>query len=144
MRFVDVRLQCSYHVIDGCTETAAEGDDTVTSETLTLGRNGKPREIDLCKKHREDLIDNLLMKLMQEDGRTVEVPASKRKSNKTSTGSASSTSSAGAEGAELICRAPDCDRDGRPAKSKTGLAQHVIRSHGYASLADYEADIKKE
>ncbi len=145
MRFVDVKLRCSYNVIDGCTETGAEGDDNVTTVTLQL--NGtKPREIDLCKGHREALVDDLLMKLMQEDGRTVEGAAPRRKSTKTSTGSASSAGAGGAGGAEgtevdLVCRVPDCSRNGRPLKNNTGLAQHVIKAHGYADLASYRTDI---
>lgn len=143
MRYVDVKLRCSYAVIDGCTETGAEGDDTVTTVTLQLNGN-KPREIDLCKGHREALVDDLLMQLMK-DGRTVErstSSASKPKSSKTSPGPASSGPAGAGDPDELVCRVPDCDRDGRPLKNKTGLAQHVIRTHGYESLSAYQDDIE--
>ena len=33
-----------------------------------------------------------------------------------------------------------CDRHGRPLTNRTGMAQHAIRSHGYADLAAYEAE----
>lgn len=137
MKFVDVKLRCGYAQIDGCPEIGAEGDETVTTVTLQINGN-KAREIDLCKAHREQLVDGVLMQLMR-DGRPVESSTSsgsKRKSSKTSSGS----TPGGAEGAapdDLVCRVPGCERGDVPLKNKTGLAQHVIRTHGYADLATY-------
>jgi hypothetical protein len=136
---VDVRLQGSYAALDRCSEVGTEGDEAVSTVTLQLNGN-KTREVDLCKRHREELIDDLLLPLMK-DGRTVERSSgSKRKSSRTSADAAPGGAEA-ADGSgqadDLICRVEDCDRHGVPAKSTTGLAQHVIRSHGFKSLAEY-------
>ena len=144
MRFVDVKLKCGW---PSCEEVGAEGDEVVTTVTITIG-NGKPREIDLCKGHREHLLDEVLGPILK-DGRILgtgsSTSGSKRKITRTSPSPSPGEGAGAAEGPvpdELVCQVEDCDRHGRPLRNTTGMAQHVIRTHGYESLAQYRAEVE--
>lgn len=139
MRLVEVKLKCGWQ---DCSTVGVEGEGDVLTRTVAIDSN-KPREIDLCQTHSAEL-DELMIPLMQ-DGRLLNGSSgsssnrssnSKRKRSKTTTVEASSAP----QFDELVCQVTGCDRDGRPMKSKTGMAQHVIKSHGYANLADYYAE----
>ena len=143
MRFVTVHVKCDK---DDCPVTGEEGDGTVIEKTLSIdGKRGKA--FLLCKPHLDEL-DEQLLPLMAK-GVTVEAPLKGKRSagssgssggngSGTSTGSPADASSSSA--GTLICQVEDCDRHGRPLASRTGMAQHVIRSHGYENLAAYEAE----
>jgi len=135
-RFILVQVMCDW---TGCETTAAEGDGRVVEKTLSI--DGKqPRAFLLCKQHVEDF-EAVVLPLMQA-GVKVEQP----KSRSSKTAGTSSTSASAAPAADdggshpsLVCKIDGCDRHGQPLTNRTGMAQHVIRSHGYADLAAYEA-----
>jgi hypothetical protein len=138
MRFVDVNLKCGW---PECTVFGAEGGDDVFTRTITLDGK-KPREIDICKQHAVEL-DEVLAPLLA-DGRAIEEktkPSGRRprgNSSETASKSASSPSSSSSSSEDhLVCRVPECNRDGEPLKSNVGLAQHAIRTHGFESLDAY-------
>lgn len=128
-RFITVNVQCDWA---GCDAFGIEGEDTVVPTTVAL--DGKTeKEFLLCKAHRDDL-DQILLPLMQAGVKVEKTKRSKR----------SSPSSTPADGngtdetvGSIECLHQGCGRD--DIKNKAGLAQHVIRSHGYKSYADYEA-----
>jgi hypothetical protein len=129
-RFVTVNVQCDWSI---CDAIAAEGDGTIVEKTVSI--DGKqPKAFLLCKTHLDDF-ERIVLPLMAA-GIKVELPK-KQKGSGTSTVASPGASSAGAEdGAFGECRVPDC---GRPVKNRAGLAQHVIRTHGFEDLAAYEA-----
>ena len=138
MRFVDVKLQCGW---PGCDEVGTEGDGDVITRTVVLDGK-KPREFDICKKH-DDELDDILRPLL-EDGRLIteqsknkKTPSPRRGNDSGTSPSPPSSGGAGADDDDLVCKVPDCNRDGEPLKSKVGLAQHAIRGHGFESLAAY-------
>jgi len=137
-RFILVQVMCDW---TGCETTAAEGDGRVVEKTLSI--DGKQaRAFLLCKQHVEDF-EAVVLPLMQA-GVKVEQPksrSSKTAGTSSTSGSASAASAVDGDGAHpsLVCKVDGCDRHGRPLTNRTGMAQHVIRSHGYADLADYEA-----
>ena len=141
MRFVTVHVKCDK---DDCPVTGEEGDGTVIEKTLSIdGKRGKA--FLLCKPHLDEF-EEFVLPLMAK-GVTVEQPSSKgRRSSASSAGNGSGTSTVGGAEASssstgtLVCQVDDCDRHGRPLASRTGMAQHVIRSHGYENLAAYEAE----
>ena len=135
-RFITVNVQCDWAE---CEVIAPEGEGIVVAKTLSI--DGKQaREFLLCKEHL-DTFEELVLPLMQA-GVKVET-GNGRRSKSAGTSSTSSTTPVavdedGAVHPTLVCRVPDCDRHGRPLSNRTGMAQHVIRSHGYESLAAYE------
>jgi hypothetical protein len=145
-RFVTVNLQCDW---PECPVIAEEGDGTVIAVTLGID-NRQPKEFLVCKPHRDQL-NETLVPLMQAgvkveakktrktvgpagnvSGTSVDGPSSSSSSS-SSSGSASSEEEPG-----IVCLEDPCEREGRPVKSNVGLAQHVIRSHGYANLNEYK------
>jgi hypothetical protein len=138
-RFITVNVGCDW---TDCDVIAPEGDGTVVEKTLSIdGKQG--RAFLVCKKHLDDF-EAVVMPLMQA-GVKVEAPSSGRSTRK-SAGTSSTSGSASAvvvdeNGAHpsLVCKIDDCDRHGRPLRNRTGMAQHVIKAHGYADLAAYEA-----
>jgi hypothetical protein len=140
MRFVTVHVKCDK---DDCPVTGEEGDGTVIEKTLSIdGKRGKA--FLLCKPHLDEF-EEFVLPLMAK-GVAVEVPTKGKRSTGSSGGNGSGTST-GAEAqassssaGTLVCQVDDCDRHGRPLASRTGMAQHVIRSHGYENLAAYEAE----
>jgi len=147
-RFITVNVQCDR---DGCGVVAPEGEGIVVEKTLSVdGKQG--RAFLLCKQHLDEF-EEFVLPLMQagvkvENGNTGG-RSKGSKSSRTSTGTSSVSASSAAEdddgGAHpsLVCKVPDCDRDGRPLTNRTGMAQHVIRSHGYTDLAAYELQYGK-
>lgn len=149
-RFVTVNLQCDW---PECPVTAEEGDGTVIAVTLGID-NRQPKEFLVCKPHRDQL-NETLVPLMQAG---VKVETKKTGSSRKTAGStagnvsgtsvdgpssgssagSSSSSSSEEEPEGIVCLEDPCEREGRPVKSNVGLAQHVIRSHGYANLAAYQ------
>jgi hypothetical protein len=134
-RFVTVQVQCDWA---DCSTVAEEGDGTV--EEMTVAIDGKQAKgFLLCKPHREDL-DEVLMPLMQA-GIKVETPKTRRSSPRSKGGNGSEGEgeekpTGGGAGAQTFeCQVKDC---GRTLHNRTGMAQHVIRTHGFPSLAVYE------
>jgi hypothetical protein len=139
-RFITVHVGCDWPT---CETVAPEGEGIVIEKTVSIdGKQG--RSFLLCKEHVDDF-ESVVMPLMQA-GVKVEAPSSgKRKSNGTSSTSASPAAAppaADADGSHpsLVCKVEGCDRHGRPLTNRTGMAQHAIRSHGYPDLATYEAE----
>lgn len=137
-RFITVTVACDW---GDCDVHAAEDDGRVISRTLSI--DGKQaREFLLCKPHL-DVLDEILLPLMQK-GVKAEVPTNGRSRKPAGSGSGPRSTPAPVpgttEGDSLVCKVEDCDRHGRPLHNRTGMAQHVIRAHGYADLATYEND----
>jgi hypothetical protein len=145
-RFVTVYVQCDW---EGCDTRGLEGDDTVIEKTVTLDK-GPAKAFLLCEKHNEAFAD-VLMPLMAA-GIKVEpsAGAAGKKGRKNGSGTSAVAGGAAAEGADgsgsstsgnghkeetFECQVPDC---GRTISKRTGMAQHVTRTHNYDSLADYE------
>jgi hypothetical protein len=134
-RFIRVQLQCDWAE---CDTVGDEGDGIVAPMTVAI--DGKPgKEFLLCKPHR-DTVDELIMPLMQK-GTKVE-PAKRSKSpggGAPATGQPSPVpATGGGQKAENVeCKVDGC---GRTLHNRTGMAQHVIRTHNYPSLAAYEAE----
>ena len=141
-RYITVNIGCDW---PECTTVAEEGDGTVAPKTLSIDQK-KPREFLICKTHG-DRLDEILLPLMRA-GIAVEQATKKsgsssgrsRTSTGTSTDDGSSDSGAPLVGGGIVCQAANCVRHGRPLANRTGMAQHVIRSHGYENLAAYEAE----
>jgi hypothetical protein len=128
-RYIIVTVGCDW---TECTTEGPEGGDVVTE--LTVALDGKPgRTFLLCKTHREQL-DEIVLPLMQK-GIKVEAPSRRNGSSRSTPAPIPGTP----EADSLVCKAEGCNRNGRPVHNRTGMAQHVIRSHDFASLADYEA-----
>jgi len=110
-RFITVTVGCDWA---DCDTTGTEGDGTVFERTVAL--DGKPPKAFLvCEKHSQ-AVDDVVLPLMAVG---IKVEAKK------------STPSLGT----IECK--ECGRT--DIKNKAGLAQHVIRSHDFESLAEYEA-----
>lgn len=149
-RFITVHLECDW---PDCGTVDIEGEGTVGLRRLSL--DGKQeKEFVICKTHG-DVLDEILLPLLQKG---IKVPAPSKKSTRSSSGSGagsgtgsndvpaaaaggSAETSAGTVAGKghksefFDCRVPEC---GRTLHNRTGLAQHVIRTHGFASLIDYE------
>ena len=129
MRFVIVTIGCDW---PGCDVVAPEGDDAIAERTITmstgnLGRPATPKTFAVCKPHRDhldEILNPLLAKALKAEA------VAKPSSN-------GSVSSPAAVDKSVVCRVPDC---GRPFRGRNGLAQHVIRTHKYTSLSDYETE----
>jgi hypothetical protein len=136
-RFITVNVGCDW--ID-CETIAPEGEGIVVEKTVSIdGKQG--RAFLVCKKHLDEF-EAVVLPLMQA-GVKVEAPARSRSTKSAGTSSTSPAPSPVADdgGAHpsLVCQVPDCNRHGHPLTNRTGMAQHVIRSHGYADLSAYEA-----
>ena len=137
-RFITVNVQCDW---TDCEVIAPEGEGIVVPKTLSI--DGKQaREFLVCKNHL-DRFEEIVLPLMQA-GVKVETPNGRGRAKSGGTSVTSSPTPVpvdenGAVHPTLVCKVPDCDRHGRPLSNRTGMAQHVIRSHGYESLAAYEA-----
>jgi hypothetical protein len=136
-RYVTYTVGCDWA---DCGTVAPEDDDVVSSLTVSL--DGKPgREFQLCKTHREQLVDEILTPLMQKgikvaDSGRARKPAAA--SAATSVASKSTVRLGEATGpTQFPCQVDGC---GRVVGNRTGLAQHVTKTHGYAHLADYDAE----
>jgi hypothetical protein len=135
-RFISVNVQCDW---PECETVAPEGEGIVIEKTVALdGKQG--RSFLICKQHLEDF-ETVVLPLMQA-GVKVESPSS---GGRKKTAGTSSTSTAppvvvdeGGTHPSLVCKVDGCERHGRPLTNRTGMAQHVIRSHGYSDLAGYE------
>jgi hypothetical protein len=140
-RFITVNVGCDWAE---CDVIAPEGDGTVVEKTVAL--DGKQtRSFLLCKLHLIDF-EEMVLPLMQA-GIKVEAPAKTRRSPG-GNGSGTSPSPAAAGPGEprdpdetIDCLITGCTRTGaRGLHNRTGMAQHVIRTHKYESLAAYEAE----
>ena len=119
-----------------CEATAPEDSDVVTPLTLALdGKSGKT--FLLCKEHREQLLDEILLPLMQKGVKAE--PAPKAPAKRGTPRSTPAPVPGTPEADSLVCKVEDCNRHGRPLHNRTGLAQHVIKTHGFENLAAYES-----
>ncbi len=142
-RFITVNLLCDWA---DCTVEAPETSGEVVEKTVAL--DGKQtRAFLICKEHLVHF-EEILLPLLQA-GVKVETPASKRRSPASSgngSGTSPSATVAGPEGARdpsetIDCLITGCKRTGANGlHNRTGMAQHVIRTHNYESLAAYEAE----
>jgi len=134
-RYVTVEVGCDW---DDCTTRAPEGTEII--DDLTVALDGKPgKTVQLCKEHREQLLDEILLPLLQrgikaEAPRKAPTPRSRRSGGEPSPESSGDNHDQAAD--PIPCEEDGC---GRKLKNTTGMAQHVIRSHGYEDLAAYEA-----
>jgi hypothetical protein len=125
-RFVTVNVQCDWA---DCTTIAPEGEDLVAAVQLAI--DGKQaREFLLCKAHREDF-DDVVLPLMAAGVKVERSP----KIARSSSASVPTDTITPDHPDAIVCQIPGCDRI---IKKRTGLAQHVIRIHGFESLAAYE------
>jgi hypothetical protein len=138
-RFITVHVRCDW---DGCPEIGEEGDGTIIEKTVALD-NKQAKAFLLCKPHL-DAFETVVLPLMQA-GIKVETGNGRTKKSAQTSVAASSPGAAAADAPSpgnghkdeiFTCRVPDC---GRSIKRRTGMAQHVIRTHGFESLDDYEA-----
>ena len=129
MRSITVTLHCDW---PGCDVAMPESvaDGLIVERTLTIDKTG-PRIFALCKSDN-DALDEVLNPLLAK-GLKAEAAAPKKKDPSSSSSSSAVSANVSAE----TCRVPTC---GRPFKSRAGLGQHVIRSHDYTSLAEYDAE----
>lgn len=119
-RFITVTVGCDW---DDCTTTGVEGEGTVVEKTLSID-NKAPRTFLICKTHLDQLDE--IHEMLMAKGVKAEGSPSPRK-NGTGTGT-------------IAAGGVECKECGRTdIKNKAGLAQHVIRSHKFKSLADYKA-----
>ena len=133
-RFVTVTVQCDWSI---CEATAEEGDDTIVEKTLSIdGKQAKA--FLLCKNHLDDF-ERIVLPLMAAG---IKVDTVGKKSLKQTAAAAASAVgspaavSSSVDSATIDCRIPNCDRR---MKNRAGLAQHVIKAHGFEDLAAYEA-----
>ncbi len=134
MRTIDVTIHCDW---PGCDFAVAEAASVGLIFERPLAIDGKAEKVfALCKVDNDrfdEILNPLLAKALKSEAKN---PRPKR--------SPSSPAAAGADGsganvsAETLCRVPGCSSP--PLKSRAGLGQHVIRTHGYASLADYDTE----
>ena len=126
-RFVTVEIGCDWA---DCGTRALEGDPTITPVELSIDRK-QGREFLLCLKHRE-VFDDMVLPLMAAG---VKVADGLKRATKSS---APVPADAGIHTNvdSIRCRHEGCGR--ADIKNRAGLSQHVIRNHGYASLAEYE------
>jgi hypothetical protein len=142
-RFITVNVGCDW---SACDVIAPEGDGTVVEKTVAL--DGKQtRSFLLCKLHLIDF-EEMVLPLLQA-GIKVEEPRKKQRSTSAGgngSGTSPSSSVAGPEGARdpdetIDCQVDGCKRTGANGlHNRTGMAQHVIRTHKYESLAAYEVE----
>lgn len=131
-RFITVTVQCDW---GQCDTQGIEGEGTVVEKTLSID-NKQARVFLLCKNHL-DQFEEVVLPLMAA-GIKVEAPVAvgKKKAASPAAAPASGTSTVvRTSDEEYHCQVDDC---GRTLKNRTGMAQHVIRSHGFESMADYE------
>lgn len=131
-RFVTVTVQCDWSI---CDATAEENDGTIVEKTVAID-NKQAKAFLLCKTHLDDF-ERIVLPLMAA-GIKVEAPK-KQKSSGTSPSPAAAPAANGNGHKEQLfeCQVDGC---GRTLKNRTGLAQHVIRQHGFSDLAHYESD----
>jgi len=139
-RIITVISQCDW---EDCFVEGAEGDGTVVEKTVAI--DGKqPKAFLVCKQHLEHL-DEILLPLLAK-GIKVEAAKKQRSTGGNGSGTSPSPAVAGPEGARdpsetIDCLITGCKRTGANGlHNRTGMAQHVIRTHHYASLAAYEAE----
>jgi hypothetical protein len=138
-RFVTVEVGCDWA---DCDVRRPEGSEDLITKTLSI--DGKQaREFLLCVPKHLDAFNDTVLPLLQAG-----IPVTPPKTGR-SKKSASAATSAG--GDVVLPPDPDhpdthvCQADvnghpcGRPIRKRTGMAQHVIRSHGFESLEAYEA-----
>jgi hypothetical protein len=133
-RHITVTVDCDWP--SGCDVHAVEGDGRVIPRTLSIdGKQAK--EFLLCKTHLDEL-DELLLALMQKG---IKVGTAAKAPSKGGRSSGDTPTTPPGSSDSLICKA---DVDGRPCgrqlHNRTGMAQHVIRTHDYDDLATYEAE----
>jgi hypothetical protein len=131
-RYITVTVGCDW---DECGLIEPEDSGLITGVTLSI--DGKAaREFLLCKPHRDEF-DEVVLPLMQK-GVKVEAPA---KATRAGSSRRPTPPEPGTPEADsLVCKVEGCARGSQPLANRTGFAQHVIRAHGYADLADYEAE----
>jgi hypothetical protein len=136
-RFVTVSVGCDWAA---CPVVAEEGSDEVVEKTVSIDSK-QAKAFLLCKEHLVHF-EEIVLPLMAA-GIKVETSTGKR-TKAASAGAAAPTVAAPVAGngsgnghpQELFeCAVADC---GRTLKNRTGLAQHVIRQHGFSDLAHYE------
>lgn len=127
MQFVEIKHKCGW---PSCTVISTPEEGLVVQRLLAMDRQ-KPKLVDLCKTHNDEL-DELIGHL-RDDGRSVE--GGKPKKPTIAQSEPSDIKSVD----DLACRVPDCPKglEGNEPKNKAGLAQHVIRTHGFENLAAY-------
>jgi hypothetical protein len=134
MRTIDVTIHCDW---PGCDFAVSESASVGLIFERPISIDGKAEKVfALCKVDNDrfdEILNPLLAKALKSEAKN---PRPKRPSS--SPAAAGDGSSNGNVSAETLCRVPGCSSP--PLKSRAGLGQHVIRTHGYASLADYDTE----
>jgi hypothetical protein len=125
MRHVKIELGCDW---PDCDMRESEGGEEIKTTTLAVNSRA-PREFHLCFKHRTAL-DEVIQPLLK-SGTAVTLAKSSRTAAANSA-AAELTGTATATKAKVKCL--ECDKSYLPG---AGMGQHVVRSHGYATLAEY-------
>lgn len=132
MRTIDVTIHCDWPGCDfAVAEAAAEG--LIFERPISIDRKAE-KTMALCKVDNDkfdEIVNPLLAKALKSEAKN---PRPKRPSS--SPAAAGDGGSSANVSAETRCLVPGCSSP--PLKSRAGLGQHVIRTHGYASLADYD------
>jgi hypothetical protein len=128
-RFVTVEVGCDWA---DCGTRAPEGDPEISTVELSIDRK-QGREFLLCTKHRETF-DETVLPLMAAGVKVTTNGGAKR-----STGPSAEPVHPDHPDANLCKAETDGVVCGRPIRKRTGMAQHVIRTHGFESLEAYEA-----
>jgi len=130
MRTIDVTIHCDW---PGCDFAIAEAASVGLIFERPLAIDGKAEKIfALCKIDNDrfdEILNPLLAKALKSEAKN---PRPKKPSSSPAADGTSTNVS------DVRCLVTGCDRP--PLKSRAGLGQHVIRSHGYASLADYDTE----
>jgi hypothetical protein len=137
-RFITVHVRCDWAE---CPVIAEEGTDEVVEKTVALDK-AQPKAFLLCKEHLVHF-EEILLPLLQAGIKVENVSGKKQRSTAgAAAGAAPSAVTSpvdpgnGHKNETFECRVPDC---GRTINRRTGLAQHVIRTHNFESVAAYEA-----
>ena len=132
-RFVTVHLKCDWQ---SCTTVGEEGDGQVVEKTLALDSR-QAKSFLLCKAHLEAFEETVLP--LMERGVKAEAPVRAKKAAPPPTGKSPEAISNGTD--IWHCRVEGCGRD---LRKRMGMAQHVIKTHGFESLDAYEKRYDQE
>jgi hypothetical protein len=134
MRSITVTIHCDW---PGCDFAVAETDAAglIVERPISVDKKD-PRIVALCKSDN-DRLDEILLPLL---AKALKAEAIAKPGRKTpaGAGTGSATPASGTNVSDepsVVCRVDGCQR---PFAGRAGLAQHVTRTHDYASLAEYD------
>ena len=135
MRTIDVTIHCDWPGCDfAVAEAAAVG--LIFERPISIDRKAE-KTFALCKVDN-DRFDEILAPLLAKALKSEAIGAKPGKKQPSSPGAGPSGGNVSDVPGDIPCLVPGCQRP--PLKSRVGLAQHVTRTHGYASLAEYDQE----